>query len=213
MSNGSIVAAVDALELWCKDSNIAWEEQARQRFERFIEALLYHQQKTNLTGFDTAEKIVSEMIIDSLQLLRIRELSGPLLDIGTGAGFPSIPLKILRPEIEMVLVEPRSKRYAFLRLMQRELGLSSLTIYGTKLASIPPQAPKMVVSKAFLPLGDWLNLTRNWLLAGACVVCYCSHTDWLDAYERISDPNGDFRLDGVIVENGRVYASLVLRAA
>lgn len=199
--------AVVWLESWCASHGLGWHEMAHARFCMFIEKLLHCQQQTNLTGFSTPKAIVESLFVDSLQILRVSKFSGALLDVGTGAGFPAIPIKILRPELVMILVEPRTKRYAFLRLIERELGLEGLTIHKARIESVSvPEDLGVAISKAFAPLPEWLEHARPWANHGARVACLVSRVDW-DAAQ------SDMRRLGYVVENSmeeqaRVYGVL-----
>lgn len=195
--------AVSLLKTWCLEHELPWPEDATRQFSQFIELLLHFQKQTNLTGFSTAESLVSELMIDSVQILRLGTLKGPVADIGTGAGFPALPIKILCPELEMYLVEPRTKRYAFLRQVERELGLKGLSIFKSKIESVDfCQPPATAISKAFAPLPEWLELTRKWLTQGAVTACLVSKHDW-DAYR--PETHG-FSVQKMLCENERIYA-------
>ena len=63
----------------------------------------------------------------------VENAEGSILDIGAGAGFPGLAMAVYRPEMELVLLEPRKKRAAFLSALRRELGLSRVTLWGRKL--------------------------------------------------------------------------------
>ncbi len=195
--------AVSLLKTWCLEHELPWPEEASRQFSRYIELLLHFQKQTNLTGFSTAESLVNELMIDSVQILRLGNLKGPVADIGTGAGFPALPIKILCPELEMYLVEPRTKRYAFLRQVERELGLKGLTIFKSKIESVDFCHPLgTAISKAFAPLPDWLELTRKWQNQGAVTACLVSKHDW----ESYCPETHGFCVQKMLCEKDRVYA-------
>ena len=68
----------------------------------------------NLTRIHNFENMVLKHYVDSLLVLKFVELPSPLIDMGSGPGLPGIPLKIARPEVEMILAEPRGARAEFL---------------------------------------------------------------------------------------------------
>lgn len=195
------------LRAWSEGQGLGWHDLAHERFCVFIDKLLHCQQQTNLTGFATPRALVESLFVDSLQILRVSEPLGSLLDVGTGAGFPAIPLKILRPDLEMILVEPRTKRYAFLRMMERELGFSGITILKSRIESVVvPSDLGFAISKAFAPLPEWLVHARPWAEHGAKVACLVSRVDWEAA-------SGDilrlgYKVEGLLMENGRIYGVL-----
>ena len=89
----------------------------------------------NLTRIHNFENMVLKHYVDSLLVLRHLELPESLIDMGSGPGLPGIPLKIARPEVRMILAEPRGARAAFLREVCARLGLEQIEIYDHKLRS------------------------------------------------------------------------------
>lgn len=201
----TIENAVSKLQMWCRDVQLPWHECASWRFERFIQLLEHGQELTNLTGFSTPEALVDGLFIDSLQIMRSGKLCGSVMDVGTGAGFPAIPIKIMNPELEMILVEPRTKRYAFLRMIERELKLNKLTIHKAKIEQVSvPENLGIAISKAFAPLPEWIEMARPWAKNGTHVACLVSEDDWKSADLK------DYQTQFVLDENKRIYAILSL---
>lgn len=91
------------------------EEQAEQ-FQTYMELLLEWNEKMNLTAITQPGEMVEKHFLDSLTLLlacKVKE-GAKVVDVGTGAGFPGIPLKILRPDVELTLLDSLNKRLTFL---------------------------------------------------------------------------------------------------
>ncbi len=87
--------------------------------------------RVNLTSVGVGPDAVERHVVDSLALLRlasVRESRGPACDVGSGAGFPGIPLAIARPDLEVTLLEPRQKRVAFLLSVAGALKLPNLHV-------------------------------------------------------------------------------------
>lgn len=93
---------------------------------------------TRLIGFET---VVSKHYIDSLIVGNLMALPSPLLDIGTGAGFPGIPLKIRYPKLDITLAEPRPRRVQFLNEAIQMLGLKQISVFDHKVVSRSFQTP------------------------------------------------------------------------
>jgi 16S rRNA (guanine527-N7)-methyltransferase len=115
---------------------------------------MYHQMlraanaQLNLTRIHNFENMVLKHYVDSLLVLRFVDLPSPLLDLGSGAGLPGIPLKIVRPDIRMILAEPRAARAAFLREVCEQLGLRSVEVYEHKVGRDYPGLVSGVISRA-----------------------------------------------------------------
>jgi 16S rRNA (guanine527-N7)-methyltransferase len=105
---------------------------------KYAELLALWNQKINLTAITSPEEIRRKHFLDSLScLLAIKDTpSGRLIDIGTGAGFPGLPLKILLPELQLTLVESVAKKTKFLSLVVQELGLEMVEIITTRAETV-----------------------------------------------------------------------------
>lgn len=96
-----------------------------RQFSRFGEMLVAWNEKINLTAITEPQEIIVKHFIDSLTLQAFL-LPGALVDVGTGAGFPGLPLKIAMPELQVVLVDALGKRLEFIKEVIAELGLEGV---------------------------------------------------------------------------------------
>src|SRR5208337_4107378 len=99
----------------------------------YLELLLRWNQKINLTALRDAPSCVRRHFGESLYLGRWVELNGKLLDIGSGAGFPGLCLKIIFPDLSVTLLEPVAKKRAFLKEAARVCGMNSVEVRGERL--------------------------------------------------------------------------------
>lgn len=104
----------------------------KKQFERYFELLVEWNQKINLTAITDEEGVYLKHFYDSIAPVlqgKITNQAIRLLDIGAGAGFPSIPIKILYPDIDVTIIDSLNKRINFLNLLADELGLEGVHFY------------------------------------------------------------------------------------
>ena len=101
----------------------------RDLFTNYLNLLRKWQKSQRLIGSAEPGWIVEKLFLDSLLFLRVLPARlGSLLDLGSGAGLPGIPIKIVRPEIQLVLLESRQRRASFLSNAVRELALERVSV-------------------------------------------------------------------------------------
>lgn len=146
-------------------------------FSRLYDLLMEANRRMNLTALRTEEEVVRKHFLDSLTLLALPLWEGPLrvLDLGTGAGFPGLPLKIVRPELEVTLLDATKKKVAFVAEAVRVLDLKgALPLWGRAeaLAHRPEhrEAYGRVVARAVAPLCVLAELGLPFLALGGVMV-------------------------------------------
>lgn len=97
------------------------------KFERLTALLLEWNERVNLTALKTVDDIVDKHFIDSLYGHPLLPHDGFVLDIGTGAGFPGVPLKIAGPGRRILCIDGTGKKIAFVQTVIKELGLKNIT--------------------------------------------------------------------------------------
>lgn len=120
---------IDYLRDYAKKLHMNLSDEKCEMFIRYYNMLVEWNSKINLTAITDYKEVVIKHFIDSLSIVNIVDINGPnsLVDVGTGAGFPGIPLKIVFPSLEVVLVDSLDKRVKFLNHVIRELGLKNIT--------------------------------------------------------------------------------------
>jgi 16S rRNA (guanine527-N7)-methyltransferase len=118
----------------------------------------------NLTAIRDPREMVTRHLLDSLVM--VPHVRGPLLDVGSGAGLPGIPLAIARPELAVTVLDSNGKKARFLRHAVRALKLPNVAVVESRVEDYRPQAPfAALTSRAFASLGDFFKLTGHLLAA------------------------------------------------
>ena len=113
--------------------NIILDKQQLKKFIRYYELLVEWNSFMNLTAITNCEEVLKKHFLDSLSIIKafpnLCYISGSLIDIGTGAGFPGIPIKIVFPDLKIVLLDSLNKRVQFLNKVIDELQLENILAF------------------------------------------------------------------------------------
>ncbi len=142
-------------------------------FDRLGEELLRWNRQSNLTAITNPDDIVIKHFFDSLTLAPLLSGQERLLDVGSGAGFPAIPLKIALPQLTVVTVDAVQKKIFFQRHIIRTLGLTNITALHDRIENIAAQHDDgfdVVVSRAFTALGDFVKLVTPLLSTAGRII-------------------------------------------
>jgi 16S rRNA (guanine(527)-N(7))-methyltransferase RsmG len=134
------------------------------------QAMVNSPDRTDLTRLEKPADIMLKHYLDSAMPLCFTALPSPLLDIGSGAGFPGIILKILSPETHIILGEVRPKRTQFMESVIRHLGLTGIEVYPHRIGPQFPLEIKGIVTRALETSRDTLYRVQPFLPQGGRVI-------------------------------------------
>jgi 16S rRNA (guanine527-N7)-methyltransferase len=136
-------------------------EEQIQAFMTFLRELKKWNRTYNLTAITSDNDIIMKHFLDSLLFLNVFPSHvHKVADAGTGAGFPGVPIKLIRPDIDCILIESSRKKTAFLKHLVRVLGLSGVSILQKRIEDLGEDFEKgfdVVVSRATFRVKDFLK--------------------------------------------------------
>jgi len=172
-----ILHAMKSEELFKKGLNelgISCSEDQINSFITYLSELRKWNSAYNLTALKTDEDIIVKHFLDSLLYLKaMPEGVLKLADAGTGAGFPGIPIKLIRPEMDITLIESSRKKCSFLRHMIRLLKLTGITVLEQRLENIGDEykgAFDVIVTRAAFSIKEFLNTACPYLKEAGILV-------------------------------------------
>jgi 16S rRNA (guanine(527)-N(7))-methyltransferase GidB len=115
------------------DVNLTFNEEIYNKFMQYKDMIKYWNEKINLTAIVEDEQMVKKHFIDCIKIFKFSPLkeAKSIIDIGTGAGFPGIPIKIMKPDINVILLDSLNKRINFLNDVINKIELKNIsTIHG-----------------------------------------------------------------------------------
>ncbi|MCD6155755.1 MAG: 16S rRNA (guanine(527)-N(7))-methyltransferase RsmG [Candidatus Atribacteria bacterium] len=157
------------------------KEEAINKTLEFVEHFYSANQKFNLSAHKSREKILVNLVIDSLTIFAVDSFARvrleKIIDVGSGGGIPGIPLAIFKPETWVALLESKSKKCSFLKETITELGLNNAEVICARAEEAAREKPlresfDAVLSKALAPLNIALEITIPFLKPGNSAFYY-----------------------------------------
>ena len=144
-------------------SALGCDQTVLDKLDRLVALLCTENAKQNLVSAASLEHVWVRHLADSAQLLLVpRETSrGPWLDLGSGAGFPGMVVALLRADIEVILVESRAKRIAWLEGAIDRLGINNARVAGCRLELLETVPMGTISARAFAPLPQLIALSAR----------------------------------------------------
>jgi 16S rRNA (guanine527-N7)-methyltransferase len=141
------------------------------RFAQHLQLIAKWNRVHNLTAIRETEQMVVLHLLDSLSVLPHLEGAETILDVGTGAGLPGIPVAIARPDAAVTLLDSSHKKAAFLEQVKAELALPNVTVVCDRVENWKPALRfDAVVSRAFSDLGDFITQAQHLVAPGGRLI-------------------------------------------
>ena len=121
------------MNFYLEELSIMFNEEQYKKFYTYMNLLLEWNEKINLTAITDKEEIILKHFIDSLTILKYVNDNEKMLDVGTGAGFPGIPIKIMNENIEITLLDSLNKRINFLNEVINKLKLKNISAIHSRI--------------------------------------------------------------------------------
>ena len=154
--------AVDLLKAGLEELGLGYSEKQVEAFITYLEELKKWNGAYNLTALKTDRDIIIKHFLDSL--LFAKALPPEVLtlaDIGTGAGFPGIPIKIMCPDLSVFLIEPTQKKAVFLRHICSKLQLKNVEIIDKRIEEVKVLTVDVAVTRALYSVKEFIQKTKD----------------------------------------------------
>jgi 16S rRNA (guanine527-N7)-methyltransferase len=152
----------DLLRAGIEEIGFRYSENQIDAFLTYLEELKKWNRAYNLTGLKTDRDIIIKHFLDSLLFAHALPPEAlTLADIGSGAGFPGIPIKIMFPHLSVFLVEPTQKKAIFLRHICSRLQLQNIEIIDKRVEDVKELKVEVAVTRALYSIGEFIEKTKD----------------------------------------------------
>lgn len=172
---------LDSFKEGLTDLGISLSEEQLAQFIKYYELLIEKNRVMNLTAITDFQEVIQKHFLDSLSLVKVLEKNpaGKILDIGTGAGFPGIPIKIAFPDCSMTLVDSVNKKIGFIQEVVQDLGLHNIDAFHGRVEDLGHDVShreqyNLVVSRAVAALPVLVEYCLPFVKIGGAFLSYKS---------------------------------------
>jgi len=184
------------LQAWARGLGIELTPPQIRLSDIYLDELWEWNKKTNLTGLSSKEKIIKELLLDSMIPAAFLPDHGRLLDVGSGAGFPGIPLMILKPGLSALFLEPNSKKISFLKQVIRLTKLRQIEVVRGRIeksSGLLRETYHIITARAMAQLPQVLEWCAPHLASGGLLINFQGN-QFKDALEQGADLIKEHRL-------------------
>ncbi len=139
-----------------------------------MDQLIEWNSKINLVGISEKDRIFNELVLDSMVPVPYLPDKGRLIDLGSGAGFPAVIIKILKPDLDVILVESNGKKISFLKYAIHTLKLTAIRTINTRIETITEDIKALgcdiVTSRAMTSLENIIRISDPFLKSGGTII-------------------------------------------
>ena len=148
--------------------------QHRNEFDTYYQELVSYNEKVNLTAITEVNEVFTKHFLDSILSIDAIPVNSKIVDVGTGAGFPSLPIKIVRPDVDLTMVDSLNKRVGFLNMLCEELKIKSTNVHARAedFAKTNREKFDIAVARAVAKLNTLLEYLLPLVKVGGLVIAY-----------------------------------------
>lgn len=211
---------LEALEIEAKQIEIELTKEQIEKYYNYMNLLLEWNKKINLTAIINPKEIILKHFVDSLTIAKYIKNDEKLIDVGTGAGFPGIPLSIVKENTDIVLLDSLNKRINFLQEVKENLRLENITIIHGRAEEFGKNKKEretydIATSRAVAPLNILLEYLLPLVKVGGKAICMKGSNieeienaknaleilgGQIEKIEEITLPNSDIKRNIIIVK-------------
>ncbi len=166
---------MEVLKTYLDNQKIEYNQQVLDKFELFYQLLVEWNNKFNLTAITDKNEVEIKHFIDSITSYKYIDNNINIIDVGAGAGFPSIPLAILRPDCKFTLIDSLNKRVTFLNEVISQLNLTNCVCYHSRIEDFAIKNKNtfdVSIARAVAPLNILLEYTIPLLKINGKLIAY-----------------------------------------
>ena len=170
---------IEKLKSKFESYNISISDDQASQFEKYYNLLIEWNEKFNLTAITDEDDVIEKHFVDSVLPHTLLKENSKIIDIGAGAGFPSLPLKILRPDLNFILIDSVNKKVTFINEVISQLSLSGIIAIHTRIEDLAVNPAyrenlDVCISRAVARLNTLVEYSLPFLKIGGEMIAYKS---------------------------------------